>query len=60
MKAVEEGINYALTYTKGKPVTIVAHSAGGLVARYLLKNPDAPVENFINIGSPNLGTPRAM
>lgn len=61
MKAVEDGINYALTYSRGKPVTIIAHSAGGLVARYyLLKNPDALVANFINIGSPNLGTPRAM
>jgi len=61
MKAVEDGIDSALAYSKGKPVTIIAHSAGGLVARYyLLKNPDAPVANFINIGTPNLGTPRAM
>lgn len=62
MKAVDDGINYALnTYSNGKPITIVAHSAGGIVARYyLLKNPDAPVVNFINIGTPNLGTPRAM
>ncbi|TYQ13071.1 UNVERIFIED_CONTAM: lecithin:cholesterol acyltransferase [Acetivibrio alkalicellulosi] len=62
IKAVDDGIQYALdTYSNGEPVTIVTHSAGGLVARnYLLKNPDCPVANFINIGSPNLGTPRAI
>ncbi|MDQ2086311.1 hypothetical protein RBH29_07695 [Herbivorax sp. ANBcel31] len=62
IKAVDDGIEYALdTYSNGKPVTIVTHSSGGLVARsYLLRKPNSPVANFINIASPNLGTPRAI
>ena len=43
-----------------QPITLVGHSAGGLVARYLVVR-DAPsaVTHLITIASPHLGTSRA-
>ncbi|MEM7127007.1 MAG: alpha/beta fold hydrolase [Chloroflexota bacterium] len=42
-------------------VTIIAHSMGGLIARrYILDNPDHHVNKLITVGSPFLGTPRAI
>ena len=42
-------------------ITLVGHSAGGLVARLTLVRSDAPaVDRLITIGSPHLGTTRAI
>ena len=42
-------------------IIIAAHSAGGVVARIVLVNPEAPKVNMlITIATPNLGTHRAM
>jgi pimeloyl-ACP methyl ester carboxylesterase len=46
---------------KGKQVHIVAHSMGGLVARWMLEKlgGDQLVSHFVQVGSPNLGSPWA-
>lgn len=46
---------------RGEALSLVGHSAGGVVARYWLVQPASrlPVETFITIASPNLGTPLA-
>ena len=42
-------------------LTLVGHSAGGVVSRLVLVNPQAPkVDRLITIASPNLGTERAI
>ena len=43
-----------------EPLTLVGHSAGGLVARLFLLDPKAvPVNGLITIATPHLGTPTA-
>jgi len=43
-----------------EPLTLVGHSAGGVVARYVLLLPGtAPVQTLVTIASPHLGTPLA-
>jgi len=46
---------------RGEALTLVGHSAGGVVARYWLVQASRrlPVDTFITIASPNLGTPLA-
>ena len=45
---------------RGEPITLVGHSAGGVVARLYLLNPErSPVNGLITIASPHLGTPTA-
>lgn len=42
-------------------LTLVGHSAGGLVARLVLVSPSAPrIDRLITIATPNLGTVRAL
>ena len=42
-------------------ITLVGHSAGGLVARLMLLNRNAPsVNSLVTIATPNLGTSRAI
>lgn len=44
-----------------EPLHLVGHSAGGVVARLALVNPQAPrIDTLITIATPNLGTPRAV
>jgi len=43
-----------------EPLTLIGHSAGGLVARLFLLDPKAvPVNGLITIATPHLGTPTA-
>ena len=43
-----------------EPLTLVGHSAGGLVARsWLVQFATVPVDTLITIATPHLGTPRA-
>lgn len=43
-----------------EPLTLVGHSAGGVVARqWLVRQPNVPVDTLITIASPHLGTPLA-
>ncbi|AHE99581.1 lipase family alpha/beta hydrolase [Thioalkalivibrio paradoxus] len=45
----------------GEPVTLVGHSAGGVVARLsLVRSGEGAVEHLITIASPHLGTGRAI
>jgi len=45
----------------GDRIFLAAHSAGGLAARLMLLNPDAPkISKLITIATPNLGTSRAV
>jgi triacylglycerol lipase len=45
----------------GEKIILVGHSAGGVVARLVLINPESPrIEALITIASPNLGTDRAI
>ena len=42
-------------------IILVGHSAGGVVSRLVLVNPDVPkIDTLITIASPNLGTDRAI
>lgn len=44
-----------------QPLTLAGHSAGGVVARFLVvTRPDLPVTRLITIASPHLGTGRAV
>jgi pimeloyl-ACP methyl ester carboxylesterase len=48
---------YAL---RNEPIIFVAHSAGGIVARfYLITAAHVPAQSLITIGTPHLGTPTA-
>lgn len=48
-------------YHVGEPITLVGHSAGGLVARLaLVKYGRGNVKRLITIATPHLGTPRAI
>ncbi len=45
---------------RGEPITLVGHSAGGVVARlYTLDPKHVPVNGLITIAAPHLGTPTA-
>jgi len=45
---------------RGEPITLVGHSAGGVVARlYALDPGHVPVNGLITIAAPHLGTPAA-
>ncbi len=45
---------------RGEPITLVGHSAGGVVARlYALDPKHIPVNGLITIAAPHLGTPAA-
>lgn len=45
---------------RGEPITLVGHSAGGVVARlYAIDPMHVPVNGLISIASPHLGTPAA-
>lgn len=49
-----------LYHQRKEPITLVGHSAGGIVARlYLLDLAHQPVNGLITIASPHLGTPAA-
>jgi pimeloyl-ACP methyl ester carboxylesterase len=46
---------------RGEPLTLVGHSAGGVVARHwLVTSPQVPVETLVTIASPHVGTPMAQ
>ena len=45
---------------RGEPITLIGHSAGGVVARLYILNPThKPINGLITIASPHLGTPTA-
>lgn len=49
-----------LSAQRQEPLTLVGHSAGGLVARLFLLDPNrTPVNGLITIATPHLGTPTA-
>lgn len=51
---------YHLFMQRGEPITLVGHSAGGVVARlYAIDPRHQPVNGLITIASPHLGTPAA-
>lgn len=57
---LQEILNSLAYYHIDEPITIVGHSAGGLVARVaLVKYGKGNVKRLITIASPHLGTPRA-
>lgn len=51
---------YHLYSKRQQPITLVGHSAGGIVARLYTLNPThQPINGLITIASPHLGTPTA-
>ena len=50
----------AISQKRKEPLTLVGHSAGGLVGRYwLVTHPSIPVNTLITIATPHTGTPWA-
>lgn len=50
-------IDYIRTAHPGESLTLVGHSAGGVLGRlYMVQNPDSGVSALISIASPHLGT----
>lgn len=63
LKRLDNVVNQMASDSKSKKVTIVAHSNGGLLAKALLiEHPElaAKVDHVIFVGSPQLGTPKAI
>lgn len=57
--ALERTIIHALHASGGKKVTIIAHSAGGIVTRnYIVKRGTRYVDQVISMGTPYLGIPK--
>lgn len=51
---------HAIYAQRQEPLTLVGHSAGGVVARtWLVVERSVPVETLVTIATPNLGTPTA-
>ncbi|HLF91596.1 MAG TPA: hypothetical protein VI451_21815 [Anaerolineales bacterium] len=60
---LDNEINSVLSSTGASQVNIVAHSLGGLLARYYVtSNPDRAmkVEQIISLGTPYLGAPKSL
>jgi len=54
-------LDYIHNRHAGEKINIVAHSAGGIVARLVLVKTDAPeIDTLITIATPHLGTYRAL
>jgi len=54
-------IDAALNQTSSPKVDIVAHSMGGLVTKqYILQNSEHRINSLIFLGTPHLGTPKAL
>lgn len=53
--------DYGIDKRNGKTVHLIAHSMGGLVCRWMLEKLDGSdlVSQFVQVGSPNLGSPWA-
>ncbi len=58
---LDAGLRLVRERHPGARLTLVGHSAGGVVARLAMVRPGAPrVDRLITIASPNLGTTRAI
>lgn len=57
-RKVAERINEVLKETRAEKVNVIAHSMGGVLTRYAIKNLDAEekINMLISIGGPHLGT----
>jgi pimeloyl-ACP methyl ester carboxylesterase len=60
VQSLKDKIDAILKRAKSDKVDIVAHSMGGLLAKYYMKHVDiAKVNRFVDIGTPHLGAPKA-
>lgn len=60
VESLKSKIDKILNQSKSDRVDIIAHSMGGLLAKYYIKNVGGDnVDKFIDIGTPHLGAPKA-
>ena len=60
-KTLKQKIEEIIASTGAEKVDIIAHSMGGLIVKSYMKNYGAnKVDNFIDIGTPHFGAPKAL
>jgi len=61
-RAVEFLLKDPIFHTLDRPVHLLGHSMGGVVARYLAHNPEVRkrISSIVTIGTPHLGLPAAV
>lgn len=60
VESLKSKIDKILSQSKSDKVDIIAHSMGGLLAKYYIKNVGGDkVDKFIDIGTPHFGAPKA-
>lgn len=61
LTSLKDRIAQILIQTEGEKVDIIAHSMGGLLTKYYIKNyGEGKVGKFIDIATPHLGAPSAL
>lgn len=60
VQSLKDKIGEIKTNTGSDQVDIVAHSMGGLLAKYYIKTDSDDIAKFIDVATPHLGAPKAL